>query len=57
MDLVLYPLSYPTDAAPAKNGAGNEVRTRDLNLGKVALYPLSYPRMLVGCPWIEHGLT
>ena len=26
-------------------GAGNEVRTRDLNLGKVALYQLSYSRM------------
>ena len=27
-------------------GAGNEVRTRDLNLGKVALYQLSYSRLL-----------
>ena len=27
-----------------KFGAGNEVRTRDLNLGKVALYQLSYSR-------------
>jgi hypothetical protein len=26
-------------------GAGNEIRTRDLNLGKVALYQLSYSRM------------
>ena len=26
------------------SGAGNEVRTRDLNLGKVALYQLSYSR-------------
>ena len=26
-------------------GAGNEVRTRDLNLGKVALYQLSYSRI------------
>src|SRR5687768_3267480 len=25
-------------------GAGNEARTRDLNLGKVALYQLSYSR-------------
>ena len=25
-------------------GAGNEVRTRDLHLGKVALYQLSYSR-------------
>jgi hypothetical protein len=29
-----------------KNGAGNESRTRDLNLGKVALYQLSYSRNL-----------
>jgi hypothetical protein len=28
------------------NGAGNEARTRDLNLGKVALYQLSYSRTL-----------
>jgi hypothetical protein len=27
-----------------KIGAGNEIRTRDLNLGKVALYQLSYSR-------------
>ena len=28
-----------------QTGAGNESRTRDLNLGKVALYQLSYSRM------------
>ena len=28
-----------------KTGAGNESRTRDLNLGKVALYQLSYSRI------------
>ncbi len=28
-----------------KSGAGNESRTRDLNLGKVALYQLSYSRI------------
>ena len=28
-------------------GAGNEARTRDLNLGKVALYQLSYSRVLL----------
>ena len=27
-----------------ENGAGNGIRTRDLNLGKVALYQLSYSR-------------
>ncbi len=31
-------------AKTRKNGAGNESRTRDLNLGKVALYQLSYSR-------------
>ena len=30
-------------------GAGNESRTRDLNLGKVALYQLSYSRVFVCC--------
>jgi hypothetical protein len=30
--------------ASRDNGAGNETRTRDLNLGKVALYQLSYSR-------------
>ena len=29
-----------------KSGAGNESRTRDLNLGKVALYQLSYSRIV-----------
>ncbi len=27
-----------------RNGAGNGTRTRDINLGKVALYQLSYSR-------------
>ena len=30
---------------PSLNGAGDESRTRDLNLGKVALYQLSYSRI------------
>ena len=30
-----------------KTGAGNEIRTRDLNLGKVALYQLSYSRFQI----------
>ena len=34
------------EAGPSrKTGAGNETRTRDLNLGKVALYQLSYSRV------------
>ena len=32
-----------------KSGAGNESRTRDLNLGKVALYQLSYSRVYCFC--------
>ena len=31
---------------PSEFGAGNESRTRDLNLGKVALYQLSYSRIV-----------
>ena len=27
-----------------RNGAGDEIRTRDLNLGKVSLYQLSHSR-------------
>jgi hypothetical protein len=30
------------------NGAGDEIRTRDINLGKVALYQLSYSRTGAG---------
>jgi hypothetical protein len=37
-------LKGEADASP-KSGAGDEARTRDLNLGKVALYQLSYSRM------------
>ena len=29
------------------NGAGDGIRTRDINLGKVALYQLSYSRRSV----------
>ena len=49
-DLRLRPLGY---SAVSKNkihntwipGAGNGTRTRDINLGKVALYQLSYSRI------------
>ena len=37
--------SFKLLAALKKNGAGNEARTRDLNLGKVTLYQLSYSRV------------
>jgi hypothetical protein len=50
-DLTLYECSrvlIPQDVRHAIReesfGAGNETRTRDLNLGKVALYQLSYSR-------------
>ena len=33
------------DSGEEKNGAGDEIRTRDINLGKVALYQLSYSRL------------
>src|SRR5688572_30751802 len=40
---------------PCRNsGAGNETRTRDLNLGKVALYQLSYSRRLSLAPTAPH---
>jgi hypothetical protein len=29
---------------PGKNGAGEEIRTLDIHLGRVALYQLSYAR-------------
>jgi hypothetical protein len=32
------------EAMPFENGAGNETRTRDPDLGKVVLYQLSYSR-------------
>ena len=35
--------------ASLKSGAGEESRTLDLNLGKVALYQLSYSRMEPCC--------
>src|SRR5882724_10301265 len=43
----LPPLPRPPQVIDDKReviGAGNEARTRDLNLGKVALYQLSYSR-------------
>ena len=35
-------------ATAPKNGAVDEARTRDLHLGKVALYQLSYYRIIYG---------
>jgi hypothetical protein len=40
---------------PWEFGAGNEARTRDLNLGKVALYQLSYSR--VASPNINRSIA
>ena len=37
----------------SNTGAGNETRTRDLNLGKVALYQLSYSRIVVNCLFVN----
>ena len=41
-------MSYTRVLGVRENGAVDEARTRDLNLGKVALYQLSYYRMNVG---------
>ena len=35
---LLYPAELCTHIIEYLNGAGNEIRTRDFNLGKVALY-------------------
>jgi hypothetical protein len=35
----------PASPSTEEFGAGNETRTRDLDLGKVALYQLSYARI------------
>ena len=39
-------LQTPIEVCRSKYGAGKESRTLDLNLGKVALYQLSYSRMM-----------
>ena len=41
---VLQTFALPLGYGARKNGAVDEARTRDLNLGKVALYQLSYYR-------------
>src|ERR1700687_1321896 len=40
-----YKLRGRASALPRNSGAGKESRTPDLNLGKVALYQLSYSRV------------
>ena len=49
---VLQTFALPLGYGTVKNGAVDEARTRDLNLGKVALYQLSYYR--IKC-WIGAG--
>ena len=41
---ILQPIRASITPKNKNFGAGNEARTRDLNLGKVALYQLSYSR-------------
>ncbi len=36
-------------------GAGDEVRTRDIDLGRVALYQLSYSRATIGAYQMQSG--
>ena len=47
---VLQTFALPLGYGTKKNGAVDETRTRDLHLGKVALYQLSYYRMYM-VPW------
>ena len=42
---VLQTFALPLGYGTIKNGAVDETRTRDLHLGKVALYQLSYYRI------------
>ena len=42
---VLQTFALPLGYGALKNGAVDEARTRDLHLGKVALYQLSYYRL------------
>jgi hypothetical protein len=44
--LQTFALPLGDGTVPQKNGAVDETRTRDLHLGKVALYQLSYYRLL-----------
>jgi hypothetical protein len=45
--LVLETSNLPIDL-PTCTGAGERIRTVDINLGKVALYQLSYARKMTG---------
>ena len=45
----LFPHIEKEQSTSNQDGAGNESRTRDLNLGKVALYQLSYSRSDICC--------
>jgi hypothetical protein len=40
-----YSTTEPREHFPGKNGAGEEIRTLDIHLGRVALYQLSYARI------------
>lgn len=52
LDLNQRPADYksaalPTELRQHKNGAGNGTRTRNLQLGRLSLYQLSYSRMIL----------
>ena len=54
---VLYQLSYisrPLRLLIPSQRAGNGIRTRDIQLGKLTLYQLSYSRSLLFCIRILH---
>ncbi|RZB34371.1 MAG: hypothetical protein SRB1_00139 [Desulfobacteraceae bacterium Eth-SRB1] len=45
----LYRLSYVGNIKTSRSGAGDEIRTRDLQLGRLELYQLSYSRSKKTC--------
>ena len=48
---------HPPRPLRSKFGAGNGVRTRDIKLGKLALYQLSYARLPETMVSQKHGVT
>jgi hypothetical protein len=46
-ELLLFGVIQGSSSEEVCDGAGDGIRTRDINLGKVALYQLSYSRLRV----------
>ncbi len=45
-DPAVFRCRMPASRLHAKNGAGDEARTRDIQLGRLKLYQLSYSRII-----------